>query len=92
MRLLVAAIVVPLALVFAGIGAGTASADPYTRFSEDWVAAPGGVGQIKVRIWHANNGSNKAVYLLDGLRATDDVSGWEHETNAACSPTTASTS
>ncbi|WP_245959026.1 MULTISPECIES: alpha/beta hydrolase [Rhodococcus] len=82
-RLLVAAVVLPLALVFTGVGAGTASADPYTRFHEDMVAAPGGVGAIKVRIWRANNGSNKAVYLLDGLRATDDMSGWEHETNAA---------
>lgn len=81
-RLLVA-VVLPLALVFTGVSAGTASADPYSRFHEDWVAAPGGVGQIKVRIWRANNGSNKAVYLLDGLRATNDVSGWEHETNAA---------
>ncbi|UYP19653.1 esterase family protein [Rhodococcus sp. Z13] len=82
-RLLVAALVLPLALVFTGLGAGTASADPYSRLREDWVPAPGGVGAIKVRIWLANNGSNKAVYLLDGLRATDDVSGWEHETNAA---------
>ncbi len=73
--------ILPLAVAFVGVG--TASADPYSRFTEDWVPAPGGVGQIKVRIWFANNGSNKAVYLLDGLRATDDVSGWEHETNAA---------
>ncbi|MGW0025790.1 alpha/beta hydrolase [Rhodococcus sp. NPDC003383] len=80
-RMLVAAVILPLALAFVGVG--TASADPYSRFTEDWVPAPGGVGQIKVRIWFANNGSNKAVYLLDGLRATDDVSGWEHETNAA---------
>ncbi len=80
-RLLVAAVILPLAVAFVGVG--TASADPYSRFTEDWVPAPGGVGQIKVRIWFANNGSNKAVYLLDGLRATDDVSGWEHETNAA---------
>ncbi len=80
-RMLVAAVILPLAVAFVGVG--TASADPYTRFAEDWVPAPGGVGQIKVRIWFANNGSNKAVYLLDGLRATDDVSGWEHETNAA---------
>ncbi|MFD3810295.1 alpha/beta hydrolase [Rhodococcus sp. NPDC058639] len=80
---LLLAVVLPLTLVFTGVSAGTASADPYSRFHEDWVAAPGGVGQIKVRIWRANNGSNKAVYLLDGLRATDNVSGWEHETNAA---------
>ncbi|NLU82380.1 alpha/beta hydrolase family protein [Rhodococcus sp. HNM0569] len=80
-HLLIAVIVAPAAMVLAGTA--PASAHPYDRFREDWVAAPGGVGQIKVRIWLANNGSNKAVYLLDGLRATNDVSGWEHETNAA---------
>ncbi|MFC4605348.1 alpha/beta hydrolase [Rhodococcus kronopolitis] len=79
--LVIAALVLPV-----GIALGTAApaaADPYTRLHEDWVPAPGGVGAIKVRIWLAANGSNRAVYLLDGLRATDDVSGWEHETNAA---------
>lgn len=82
-RLLVAALVVPLALVFTGLGAGTAAANPYDRLREYMVPAPGGVGAIKVRMWLSNTPTNKAVYLLDGLRATDDVSGWEHETNAA---------
>ncbi|NLE79174.1 MAG: esterase family protein [Rhodococcus sp.] len=80
-QVLIAVVVLPLAFVV--VGGGTAVAHPYDRLREHWVAAPGGVGHIKVRIWLANNGSNKAVYLLDGLRATDDVSGWEHETNAA---------
>lgn len=79
--LLVAAVVVPLGIAVGA--AGVASADPYSRLREDWVPAPGGVGYIKVRTWLAANGSNRSVYLLDGLRATDDVSGWEHETNAA---------
>lgn len=81
-RLMVAVVILPLAFVL--VGGGTASAEPYSRLREHWVDAPGGgVGQIKVRMWLANNGSNKALYLLDGLRATNDVSGWEHETNAA---------
>lgn len=80
-HVMIAVVVLPLAFVL--VGGGTAVAHPYDRLREHWVAAPGGVGHIKVRIWLANNGSNKAVYLLDGLRATDDVSGWEHETNAA---------
>ncbi|MFC9835069.1 alpha/beta hydrolase [Rhodococcus sp. NPDC127530] len=80
-RLMIAVVILPLAFVL--VGGGTASADPYSRLREHWVDAPGGVGQIKVRMWLANNGSNKALYLLDGLRATNDVSGWEHETNAA---------
>lgn len=79
--LLVAAVAIPLTVAVGA--AGVASADPYSRLREDWVPAPGGVGHIKVRTWLAANGSNRAVYLLDGLRATDDVSGWEHETNAA---------
>ncbi|MBP1159104.1 MULTISPECIES: alpha/beta hydrolase family protein [unclassified Rhodococcus (in: high G+C Gram-positive bacteria)] len=79
--LLIAALVLPLGLALGA--AAPASANPYDRFHEDWVPAPGGVGHIKVRMWLANNGSNKAVYLLDGIRATNDVSGWEHETNAA---------
>ncbi|EOM74707.1 85 complex protein [Rhodococcus rhodnii LMG 5362] len=81
-QLFAALLVAPLALSVAG-PAPAAQADPYQRFHEDFVPAPGGIGQIKVRIWLANNGSNRAVYLLDGLRATWDVSGWEHETNAA---------
>src|SRR5574340_45028 len=80
-QLLIAAVVLPLAFVL--VGGGSASADPNSRLQEFMVPAPGGVGQIKVRVWRANNGSSKAVYLLDGIRATDDVSGWEHETNAA---------
>lgn len=80
-HLLIAAVVLPLAFVL--VGGGSASADPSSRLREYMVPAPGGVGQIKVRVWGANNGSGKAVYLLDGIRATDDVSGWEHETNAA---------
>lgn len=80
-HVMIAVVVLPLAFVL--VGGGTAVAHPYDRLREHWVPAPGGVGHIKVRIWLADNGSNKAVYLLDGLRATDDVSGWEHETNAA---------
>ncbi|MFD4183040.1 alpha/beta hydrolase [Rhodococcus sp. NPDC058514] len=79
--LVIAALVLPLGLALGA--AAPASANPYDRFHEDWVTAPGGVGRIKVRMWLANNGSNRAVYLLDGIRATNDVSGWEHETNAA---------
>lgn len=79
--LVIAALVLPLGLALGA--AAPASANPYERFHEDWVTAPGGVGRIKVRMWLANNGSNRAVYLLDGIRATNDVSGWEHETNAA---------
>ncbi|MFD4293894.1 alpha/beta hydrolase [Rhodococcus sp. NPDC058505] len=79
--LLVTAVAVPLSIAVAL--PATASADPYRRLHEDWVPAPGGVGHIKVRTWLAANGSDRTVYLLDGLRATDDVSGWEHETNAA---------
>lgn len=79
--LVVAAVLVPLALA---VGAtAPAAADPYARLREAWVPAPGGVGHIKVRTWLAANGSDRTVYLLDGLRAPEDLSDWEHQTNAA---------
>lgn len=41
------------------------------------------MGPIKSRVWRAADGNtNRVVYLLDGLRATTDISGWEHETDA----------
>jgi diacylglycerol O-acyltransferase/trehalose O-mycolyltransferase len=63
--------------VVAGTGPASA-AHPYV-FNEHWV---GGCGMpaTKVRVWSSPQ-NTKTVVLLDGLRATLDVSGWEHETN-----------
>lgn len=54
--------------------------DPNDTVEEHLVPTPE-MPDVKVRLWRATNGSKKCVILLDGLRATWDVSGWEHMTN-----------
>ncbi|EFV12117.1 alpha/beta hydrolase [Segniliparus rugosus] len=54
--------------------------DPNETVEEHMVPTPE-MPDVKVRLWRATNGSKKCVILLDGLRATWDVSGWEHMTN-----------
>ncbi|ADG99132.1 putative esterase [Segniliparus rotundus DSM 44985] len=54
---------------------------PLAHVQEYYVPTPE-MPDVKLRVWRATNGSKKSVVLLDGLRATNDVSGWEHETNA----------
>lgn len=81
----VAVLVIATALV---AGGGTAAAAPAAQTW--WVnscgmptQSPGGPpGTVKVRAW-TRPGNAKTVVLLDGLRATDDESGWEHNTNVA---------
>ncbi|AQA24446.1 esterase family protein [Rhodococcus sp. MTM3W5.2] len=41
------------------------------------------MGAVKVQIQWARRGGDAALYLLDGLRARDDVNGWNLETDAA---------
>lgn len=47
------------------------------------VGAPGGIKCINIRTWKSNADpkTSPTVILLDGLRATWDRSGWEHDTN-----------
>lgn len=60
--------------------APTASANDVGAF-DVWTNSS--MGPIKSRVWRAADGNtNKVVYLLDGLRARNDLSGWEIETNA----------
>lgn len=65
--------------VVAGTG-GTANAfgtgAGFSQFNVNGCGMPGGV---KVRSWF-KPGNYKTVVMLDGLRATNDVSGWEHMT------------
>ena len=66
-----------------GVVAGTGTANAwgsYNGFQEFRVDGCGMPGGVKVRSW-TKPGNYKTVVLLDGLRATNDVSGWEHETN-----------
>ncbi|MDG3010446.1 esterase family protein [Rhodococcus sp. D2-41] len=41
-----------------------------------------GMAPVKLEIQRAARGGSKYLLLLDGLRATNDVSGWDKETNA----------
>ncbi|WP_261777599.1 MULTISPECIES: alpha/beta hydrolase family protein [unclassified Rhodococcus (in: high G+C Gram-positive bacteria)] len=75
----VMAAAIPLGLAVVGTGA-TANAEVRAGFD---VWSDSSMGPIKSRVWRAKDGNtSKVVYLLDGLRATPDISGWEHETNA----------
>lgn len=58
------------------VGSGTASAAP--RVQQYFIDGCG-MPAVKVRMW-TKPGNYKTVIALDGLRATNDVSGWEHNT------------
>lgn len=53
---------------------------PAGGFEEVFV--PSDMGPIKVQIQWAARGGGGALYMLDGLRARDDVNGWALETDA----------
>ncbi|WP_036527198.1 alpha/beta hydrolase family protein [Nocardia sp. CNY236] len=60
-------------------GGGAASAAYNPAAFDFWVDS--GMGPIKSRILRAADGNtNRVVYALDGLRAPEDLNGWEIET------------
>ena len=74
------------ALLLAGlitVGGGSATAGAYSRPGlpvETLMVPSAAMGRdVMVRF---QGGGPKAVYLLDGLRARDDNSGWDIETTA----------
>ncbi|RZK69330.1 MAG: esterase family protein, partial [Rhodococcus sp. (in: high G+C Gram-positive bacteria)] len=74
------AVALPLGVTMVGGGA-TASAAFDPAAQDFWVDSA--MGPIKSRVWRAADGNtNRVVYLLDGLRAQDDLSGWEVNTDA----------
>ncbi|WP_250324621.1 alpha/beta hydrolase family protein [Williamsia sp. CHRR-6] len=61
------------------MGSGAASAAPArVVFTQSFIDGCG-MPPVKVRMW-VKAGNYKTVIALDGLRATNDVSGWEHNT------------
>lgn len=76
------AVLLPVMVGLTGLSA-TASAAYHKGFGSDlWVKSS--MGPIKNRVFRAADGStNRVVIALDGLRATTDISGWEHETEIA---------
>ncbi|MFE3542185.1 alpha/beta hydrolase [Nocardia sp. NPDC059177] len=75
------AVVLPLGASVAGAtGTATAAFDP-SGF-DFWVDSE--MGPIKNRIFRAADGNTgRVVYALDGMRARDDLNGWEIDTNVA---------
>lgn len=76
------AIVLPLGVSVAGpVGTASAAFDPNFGF-DFWVDSD--MGGIKSRIFRAADGNTgRVVYALDGMRARDDLNGWEIETDVA---------
>ncbi|WP_165243217.1 alpha/beta hydrolase [Corynebacterium lizhenjunii] len=63
---------------------GTCEWDPvgwWVQRCDVWSQAMG--RNIPVQIQPAKRGGNAALYLLDGLRATDHTNAWVHDVNAA---------
>ncbi|RJO77095.1 esterase family protein [Nocardia panacis] len=77
---LVAALLLPFGIVL--LGSGTAAAGFNPAAFDFWVDSA--MGPIKSRIVRAADGNtNRVVYALDGMRAREDLNGWEIETNVA---------
>ncbi|RDI59633.1 alpha/beta hydrolase [Nocardia pseudobrasiliensis] len=79
---LVLSVMLPLgAAVVGGAGPAAAAFDP-SGF-DFWVDSPV-MGPIKSRIFRAADGNtSRVVYALDGMRAREDLNGWEIETAVA---------
>ncbi|MET7769161.1 alpha/beta hydrolase family protein [Nocardia sp. NPDC005366] len=73
------ALLLPLGVTAVGNGAAASAAFDPAAF-DFWVDS--GMGPIKSRILRAADGNtNRVVYVLDGQRAPETLSGWEIETN-----------
>lgn len=81
-RRLIAAFAALATIAGVGVVAGTGTANAWGTGNgfQQWNVDGCGMPSVKVRSW-SKPGNYKTVVLLDGLRATYDVSGWEHETN-----------
>ncbi|MFT4128137.1 MAG: alpha/beta hydrolase family protein [Gordonia sp. (in: high G+C Gram-positive bacteria)] len=74
-RRIIAAIVVASAVLVMTAGGGQADAATFKRIMVGGCGMPAS----PVDIW-SRPGNYKTVIVLDGLRATDDMSGWRHST------------
>ncbi|MCX4096630.1 alpha/beta hydrolase [Nocardia sp. alder85J] len=81
------AALLPLSVAVGGAGTAAAAFDPSA--TDFWVDSPV-MGPIKSRIFRAADGNtDRVVYALDGMRAREDLNGWEIETNIAAALTAA---
>lgn len=90
-RLTVVVLVVVVATGLIAVGEGAAQAGGQVSPAQTWwidscgmpTQSHGGpANSVKVRAWTRPQ-NRKTVVLLDGLRATNDVSGWEHNTRVS---------
>ncbi|MFE3105361.1 alpha/beta hydrolase [Nocardia tengchongensis] len=74
------------ALVLGALSKGTAAASPVTPKTSagelETVMVPSTMGPVPVQIQWAHSGGGAALYLLDGLRASDAANGWAMKTTA----------
>ncbi|WP_330184038.1 esterase family protein [Nocardia sp. NBC_01503] len=76
-----ATLLVPLGITVLGSPPASAAFNPAAF--DFWVDSPV-MGPIKTRILRAADGNtDRVVYALDGMRATELLNGWENDTNVA---------
>ena len=63
-----------------GWNAAAAPAAPMTRNTE--LTVPSSMGPVRVQVQWAAHGRHAALYLLDGMHASNDANGWASKTNA----------
>ena len=81
-RLTVAAMAVAVLPGLVGLVGGSATASAYSRpgLPVEYLDVPSAAMGRDIRIQFMSGGANSpALYLLDGLRARDDVNGWDLE-------------
>ncbi|OAT67666.1 diacylglycerol acyltransferase/mycolyltransferase Ag85A [Mycobacteroides immunogenum] len=68
---------------FIGVAGGSAVANAFSRpgLPVEYLQVPSASMNTSIKVQFQNGGA-KSVYLLDGLRARDDFSGWDIETTA----------
>ncbi|SIC56474.1 alpha/beta hydrolase [Mycobacteroides abscessus] len=68
---------------FIGVAGGSAVANAFSRpgLPVEYLQVPSAAMNTSIKVQFQNGGA-KSVYLLDGLRARDDFSGWDIETTA----------
>ncbi|WP_028479874.1 alpha/beta hydrolase family protein [Nocardia sp. CNY236] len=77
----IVAVVVTAGSVVVGFGPAASAAFDPAGF-DFWVDSS--MGPIKSRVFRAADGNtNRVVYALDGMRAREDLNGWELETDVA---------
>ncbi|WP_067696415.1 alpha/beta hydrolase [Nocardia jejuensis] len=76
------AMLMPLGVSVAGVG-GTANAAFDPSGFDFWVDSAS-MGPVKSRVFRAADGNtSRVVYALDGMRARQDLNGWENDTDVA---------